>query len=62
MSDVQRHKEVNMEKIYKYENCTVIVHIPDDDGFQERLCKASENFMKKVLLERANDNVNSNTR
>ena len=50
MSDVQRHKEVNMEKIYKYENCTVIVHIPDDDCFQKRLCKASENFMKKVLF------------
>lgn len=42
-------KEVNMKKTYKYENCTVNVHIPNDDCFQERLCKASENFMKKVM-------------
>lgn len=42
-------KEVNMKKTYKYENCTVNVHIPDDDYFQERLRKASENFMKKVI-------------
>ena len=38
-----------MKKTYKYENCTVNVHIPDDDYFQERLRKASENFMKKVI-------------
>ena len=38
-----------MKKIYKYENCTVIVHIPGDDRFQERLHKASEKFMQKVI-------------
>lgn len=51
-----------MRKIYKYENCTVILHIPDDDGFQERLRKASEDFMRKVLFERTGTNGNSNTR
>jgi hypothetical protein len=40
-----------MKKIYKYENCKVVIHIPDDDQFQERLSKASENFMKKVMSE-----------
>ena len=50
-----------MEKIYEYENCRVVMHIPDDDGFQERLRKASENFMKKVLSERAKSNGNCNT-
>ena len=43
-----------MKKTYKYENCTVIVHIPDDEYFQERLCKASEIFMRKVIQERKN--------
>ena len=38
-----------MKKTYKYENCTVNVHIPDDDHFQERLRKASEIFIKKVM-------------
>lgn len=49
-----------MRKVYNYENCKVVIHIPDDDQFQERLRKASENFMKKVLLERAKNNVNAN--
>ena len=44
-----------MRKVYNYENCKVVVHIPDDDQFQERLLKASENFMKKVLFERTNN-------
>ena len=43
-----------MKKTYKYDNCTVNVHIPDDDKFQERLCKASETFMRKVIQERKN--------
>lgn len=51
-----------MKKVYKYENCTVILHIPEDGKFQERLRKASEGFMKKVLFERMNVNGNSNTR
>lgn len=51
-----------MKKVYKYENCTVILHIPEDSGFQERLRKASEDFMRKVLFERMNVNGNSNTR
>lgn len=50
-----------MRKIYNYENCKVVVHIPDDDQFQERLRKASENFMRKVLSERAKNNGNSYT-
>ena len=51
-----------MRKVYNYENCKVIVHIPNDDQFQERLLKASEKFMRKVLSERADKNGNSNTR
>ena len=50
-----------MKKTYNYDNCTVNVHIPNDDKFQERLRKASEKFMKKVLNE-GNKNGNSNTR
>ena len=51
-----------MKKVYNYENCRVSLHIPDDDGFQERLLKASENFMRRVMNERTNDNGNSYTR
>lgn len=50
-----------MKKTYKYDNCTVNVHIPNDEKFQERLCKASETFMKKVMSE-GTKNGNSNTR
>ena len=50
-----------MKKIYNYENCKVILHIPEDDQFQERLRKASERFMRKVLFERMSMNGNSNT-
>lgn len=53
--------EVSMKKTYKYENCTVNVYMPDDDCFKERLRKASENFMRKVLSE-GKRNGNSNTR
>ena len=49
-----------MKKTYTYENCTVNVHIPDDDYFQERLCKASEIFMQKVI-NGGNKNVHGNT-
>ena len=49
-----------MRKVYNYENCKVVVHIPDDDQFQERLLKASEKFMKKVFSERMNSHVNIN--
>ncbi len=41
-----------MKKTYKYDNCTVNVYVPDDENFQERLRKASENFMRKVINER----------
>ena len=51
-----------MEKTYNYDNCTVKVHIPNDEEFQERLRKASETFMRKVIHERNNQNGNSNTR
>lgn len=51
-----------MRKVYNFENCKVILHIPEDDGFQKRLEKASERFMRKVLVERVNVNGNSNTR
>ena len=50
-----------MKKIYNYDNCTVIVHIPEDAEFQERLQKASKRFMTKVLFERANVNGDSST-
>ena len=49
-----------MKKTYKYENCRVTVHIPEDADFQERLRKASENFMKKVISG-GKKNVHSNT-
>lgn len=51
-----------MRKVYNYENCKVIVHMPEDDQFQERLRKASEKFMRKVLFERKNENGHSNSR
>ena len=50
-----------MKKTYKYDNCTVNVYVPDDECFQKRLCKASENFMRKVIKEGKHKNVNSNT-
>lgn len=50
-----------MKKIYNYENCRVTIHIPEDTEFQERLRKASENFMRKVMNEEKK-NGNSNTR
>lgn len=52
-----------MKKVYNYENCTVILNIPEDDNFQERLRIASERFMRKVLFnERKNVNGDSNPR
>ena len=51
-----------MKKIYNYENCMVTIHIPEDTEFQERLRKASENFMRKVLNERMTANGNGTTR
>ena len=50
-----------MKKTYKYDNCTVNVYIPNDDKFQDRLRKASETFMRKVMSE-GNNIGNSNTR
>ena len=50
-----------MEKTYEYDDCTVIVHIPDDDCFLERLRKASENFMRKIITEGKNNNGNCNS-
>ena len=49
-----------MKKINKYENCTSIIHIPEDELFQERLLKATEQFMRKVI-EREFANGNSYT-
>ena len=49
-----------MNKIYNYENCRVAVYIPEDTEFQERLRKASEKFMRKVIRE-GRKNGNSNT-
>lgn len=51
-----------MRKVYNYENCKVIVNIPDDDQFQERLRAASEKFMRKVLFGRVNVNGHNDTR
>lgn len=47
-----------MQKIYKYENATVIVVNPDVDN-QNTLKIATEKFLKKVLEERSK-HVNSN--
>lgn len=49
-----------MKKTYTYENCTVNVHVPEDTEFQERLRKASEIFMQKVI-NGGNKNVHSST-
>jgi hypothetical protein len=49
-----------MKKVYRFENCRVIVNIPDDDDFQERVRKASEKFMRKIMLERTKVNGNRN--
>lgn len=51
-----------MRRIYIYENCKVIVNMPDDDQFQERLLTATEKFMRKVISGRMNTNGNSITR
>ena len=40
-----------MKKVYQYDNCKVIIHMPEDDSFKERLRKASENFMKKMMSD-----------
>ena len=45
-----------MRKVYHYDNCKVVIHIPEDEQFQERLRKASENFMKKLMnTKKTND-------
>lgn len=49
-----------MKKVYIFENCKVIVNVPDDDGFQERVQKASENFMRKIIAERTSTDGNRN--
>lgn len=49
-----------MRKIYNYENCRVILNIPDDNHFQERVQIASERFMKRVIFEKERKNVNGN--
>lgn len=41
-----------MKKIFIFDNCKVIVNLPEDEEFQERLRKASERFMKKVLTKK----------
>lgn len=41
-----------MKKIFIFENCKVIVNLPDDEEFQERLRKASERFMRKVVTKK----------
>lgn len=40
-----------MEKTYKYSNCTVVVHIPKKNN-DEKIRKATEIFLKKVIEER----------
>lgn len=41
-----------MKKIYIFDNSKVIVNIPEDEEFQERLRKASEDFMRKVITKK----------
>lgn len=38
-----------MKKIFIFDNCKVIVNLPEDEEFQERLRKSSERFMRKVF-------------
>ena len=60
MSDVRCHKEVDMEKLYKCKNGTILVTLPESCD-REELKKATEVFLKKVMKE-VKKNVNSNTR
>ena len=58
-SDVRRHKEVNMEKIYKFQNGTITVVLPESCD-REKLRRITEDFLKKVISG-GNKNGNSNT-
>lgn len=51
-----------MKKIFIFDNCKVIVNLPEDGEFQERLRKASERFMRKVIAseERMKQDGNCN--
>ena len=57
--DVRRHKEVNMEKIYECKNGTIYVELPESCD-REKLKRATEDFLRKVISGRA-PNGNSNT-
>lgn len=48
-----------MNKIYKYENATIIVINPDSNNM-EILQKSTENFLRNVIKER-NKHGNCNT-
>lgn len=49
-----------MEKAYKYKNGTIFVTLPESCD-REKLIKATEDFLKKVISE-GNKNGYSNTR
>lgn len=36
-------------RVFKHSDCTVTVHIPEDN--QKRVHKATEEFLKKIILE-----------
>ena len=59
MSDIRRQKEVNMEKVYKRKNGTIIVTLPRSCD-REKLRKVTEEFLIKVISG-GKKNVNSNT-
>ena len=48
MSDIRRHKEVDMEKTYKSKNGTICVTLPETCD-REKLKQLTEDFLKKVI-------------
>ena len=60
MSDIRRHKEVDMEKIYECKNGTIYVTTPESCD-REKLRRVTEDFLKKVINGGRKDG-NSNTR
>lgn len=49
-----------MRKIFIFDNCRAIVNLPEDEEFQERIRKASERFMRKIITNENGRLQNSN--
>ena len=59
MSDIRRHKEVDMEKVYKYDNAIISVTSTKSCD-RDELKRLTERFIKKAMSEVKKDgNINS---